>query len=71
MKEIIFLIHNTQTKITQQTINLQKQHFPHPIPILDESNSYPNERTNQFQSMIFFYFQISEVGSLTGIPRGI
>jgi hypothetical protein len=45
MKEIIFLIHNTPPKkITQQIINLQKQRFLHPIPILDETNSYPKKK---------------------------
>jgi hypothetical protein len=32
------------TKKTQQIINVQKQRFLHPIPILDETNSYPKKK---------------------------
>jgi hypothetical protein len=43
-------------KITQQIINLQKQRFLHPIPILDETNSYPKKKNKDHAWFVLLPF---------------
>lgn len=55
-----FFIHNTpKKKITQKVINLQKQRFLHPIPILDETNSYPKKKNKNHAWFVLLPFFLS------------